>query len=129
MHKSVLAIRNDEADGQKVGLTPDAERHQGWLAAAYDGLLFVQSHRLDKQAAYPDGGCHAEIFAAQKALDLYIELELLSPLRELKPGESLADDAIWQIVPLPKERLEDPERAAEVARKAHETALNILAEP
>jgi len=129
VHKSVLSLRNDEAEGQKVGVVPDAEHRDGWVAAAYDSLLFVQSHKLEQGAGYPDGGCHAELFAAAKALGHYVELELLSPLRELKAGEKLRDDAVWQLIPLTAGQVDDPERLAPLARQAHEAALEALARP
>ena len=129
VHKSVLSLRNHDTEGQKVGVLPDAKHHDGWVAAAYEKLLFVQSHRLEKGASYPDDGCHAELFTAPKALGHYIELELLSPLRELRAGQKLRDDAVWQLVPLPEGTPDDPARLAAIAREAHRTALDVLSRP
>ena len=143
-HKTVLSFRNGDAGGQKAGVFPDAEYRDGWVAGAYVGqavslpdpkqagqpaplgTLFVISRRLERDAAYPDGGCHAELFLADKENGHYVELELLSPLRELKAGEKLVSNQVWQLVPSTEAQVADPEKAAALARAAHQTALEAL---
>jgi hypothetical protein len=128
VHPSALSLRNDDRKGQKVGVLPDAGSRDGWVAAVYEKLLFVQSHKLVPGGAYPDGGCQAELYAAPRDMESYVELELLSPLGELKAGETLRDDAVWQLVRLPA-GAEEPERAAAAARDAHRAALDLLTKP
>jgi len=81
---------------------------------------------LKNSTAYPDGGVHAEIFTASRDLGRYVELELLSPVKELKPCEELASDQVWQLLFLEKAQANDPERAGAAARAAHASALKIL---
>ncbi|MCY3022787.1 MAG: hypothetical protein NTW87_27730, partial [Planctomycetota bacterium] len=98
----------------------------GWVAAVFPNVMLVQSRRLEQAGAYPDGGCHGELFAADRSLGHYMEIELLSPLRELKPGEKLVSNQVWQLVPCTGAQAADPEQAAAAAREAHKAALEIL---
>ena len=68
-------------------------------------------------------------FAADRNLGQYVELELLSPLTKLAKGQKLANDQVWQIVPLPDGASTDPQKAAAVARRLHQAALEVLAKP
>jgi hypothetical protein len=124
VHDTVLTLRNDES-GPKVGVSPNADGSNGWVAAVYHDCMLVESRKIEKGANYPDNQCHAELFSAPSALGPYVELELLSPLKTLKVGQQLADDSVWQIVPLTAEQSHDPERAAAVARKVHSDAMGI----
>jgi hypothetical protein len=53
----------------------------------------------------------------------------LSPLRELKLGETLRDDTVWQLIELTAAHASDPEQAAVAARAAHVAAAKILQKP
>jgi hypothetical protein len=126
VHKSVVAARMDEASSVKIGVTPDAALKEGWVAAVFGKTLLVESHDLKKSTTYPDGGCHAEIFTASKELGPYIELELLSPQKELKANEELVNDEIWQLLTLEDAQAESPDRASEAVRTAHTEAVKLL---
>lgn len=125
-HRTCITLRNDGATPQKVGVVPGDDPDDGWVAAVYADLMLLQSQLPVPKAAYPDGGCHAEVFAANDELGGYVELELLSPLRDLRKGDQLRNDIVWQIVPLTAAQSADPEQAAAVAREAHKTALKLL---
>jgi len=126
LNTTVLNIRNDDTGAQKVGVVPDAAHRDGWVAGVYADAMFVQSRRLERDGAYPDGGCHAELFLANRSNGHYVELELLSPLRELKAGEKLISNQVWQLVPCTAAQVADPEKAAVLARAAHRAALEAL---
>lgn len=119
---SLIAVYNQPAAAQKVGVTADAELAGGWVAAAWDNVVFVESHKLVKDGKYPDGNCGGELFAADKGGGSYVEMELLSPLITLEKGQELRDDAVWQLMPL-DQKPEDPEKLAAPIQAAHKAAL------
>lgn len=128
VNSTVLTLKNDEKDAQKVGVAPDENFNTGWIAAYMknDGVLFVESHKLDREPAYPDGGCHGEIFAGNKGSGMYTEIELLSPLKTLKAGDKLQHDMVWQLVRVKPGEADDAEKAGALAAGAHSAALKRL---
>ena len=118
-----VSIRNDRQKPQKIGTSADAAGQSGWIAAVFGDELFIESRRVGTfKAEYPDGNCRGEIYTAPARDGSYVELELLSALRELKPGDTLRDDSVWQIVAL---KQNDLNHAADEARRAHAAALAI----
>jgi len=75
----------------KVGYASTA----GWLAYWYDGILFRKSFEMHPGAAYPDGGCNAEVYCG----DRFVELESLGVLESLAPGKSMQLIETWEIYP------------------------------
>jgi hypothetical protein len=67
----------------------------GWLAYWRDGLLFRKSFDLHTNAAYPDGGCNAEVYCG----DRFVELESLGVLGSIEPGKSAQLTETWEIYP------------------------------
>jgi hypothetical protein len=65
----------------------------GWLACWRDGILFRKSFDVQQGAAYPDGGCNAEIYCN----DRFIELESLGPLVLLAPGMETTLTETWEL--------------------------------
>jgi hypothetical protein len=133
-----VVLDRDTKDGVKIGIIArDRPLNTGWVATTIankatkngGGLLLVQSHRANSDATYPDDGCQAELYQAPVSFAKYTEMELLSPLVALKPGERLRDDAIWQLVPIDDQTARDAARAGAAAAKAHETTLRTLQEP
>lgn len=122
-HETVCSLRYNDAKGQKVGITANAALDNDWVAAVYPKCIFVEARKLEKDAVYPDGNCHAELFVATPVNGPYVEMELLSPLKTIKSGEKLEDNCVWQIVPLTEEQAKDPEQAAAAARAAGATTL------
>ena len=119
-----VAIRNDEQKPQKIGTALDAANQSDWVAGVFGDELFIESRRVGTpDPNYPDGNCQGEIYTAPARDGSYVELELLSPLRDLKPGETLRDDAVWQIIRLKQNA---PEQAAAEARQAHAVGLSLL---
>ena len=124
--ETVLALR-PSAQGAKVGVSPLADGSNGWVAAVYPACMLVEARTIQKAPEYPDANCHAEVYCATPEHGAYVELELLSPLKTLKSGETLRDDMVWQIVPLTEAQARDPEQAAAAARTAHATELQLPA--
>jgi hypothetical protein len=128
---AVVTLAREEKRGLKIGVGPAADN--GWAATTFsakgkDGaaVLFVQSHRLVADGTYPDGKCQAELYTAPVTFARYTEMELLSPLVALKPGQKLRDDAVWQLTAVEAETAKDAQRAGAAAQKAHADALGIL---
>ena len=114
------SIRNDPQKPQKIGMSGDPAGQSDWVAAVFGDELFIESRRAVSNASYPDGNCRGEIYTAPARDGSYVELELLSPLRELKPGDTLRDDAVWQIVTA---KQNGSEAVAAKARRTHVAAL------
>ena len=121
VHATAVALRSSETVNQKIGVTPNAAYDNGWVATLRRdlGTLFVQSHMLERDTAYPDGDCHAEIFSANRQNGCYVEMELLSPLRTLQTGEQVRHDLVWKIVRVPPDVVADVEKTAVVADRVH----------
>jgi len=76
----------------KVGLASE----QGWLAwLGADATFVIQGPARIPQAAYPDEGCNVEVFTCAD----YLELETLGPMVTLHPGQELAHEQRWLIIP------------------------------
>ena len=73
---------------QKVGA--DAP---GWIAGIVDDVVMVERFGFDPQAVYPDGGTRVTAYLNPSIG----ELECLSPLARLKPGESLEHTVVWEL--------------------------------
>jgi len=66
---------------------------QGWLSYTNNGINFRKKFSFDPSAHYPDFGCNAEIYTN----GVIVELESLSGLVELKPGQSIHHSETWLI--------------------------------
>ena len=73
----------------KIGL-----RHtEPWVGYLMRSVLFLKSVAFEEGGTYPDFGCNFETFANGQML----ELETLSPLRTLAPGESVGHTEAWRL--------------------------------
>ncbi len=91
---------NDQAVAVRASMTEGALKIGSpnpcnWLAYALDGVLFVKRSEYQKGANYLDRGASSQIYCNP---DL-IELETLGPVTNLKPGDSIEHQEIWQIYP------------------------------
>jgi hypothetical protein len=87
-------------DNLQVDVTPAEEIFkvgarcpQGWLSYSNNGIVFRKEFSFDPNVQYPDFGCNAEIYTN----GLIVELESLSGLVELKPGQSIRHPETWLI--------------------------------
>lgn len=87
----------------KIGLS----QRCGWAAYLWADCLFVKTFRYEENATYPDMGCNFETFTNEDML----EIETLSPLAELAPGQSIAHSERWGLFPLNDQLELDSEEA------------------
>lgn len=66
---------------------------RGWLAYWWDGMLFVKRAEYDSQAEYFDYGSSSESYCDHR----FIELETLSPIRTIAPGETASHIETWDL--------------------------------
>jgi len=87
--KKYILLRTDAARNfaQKIGAAVKA----GWAAYLRDGLLFVKRFPYREGAVYPDYGCNFETFTKGD----FMEVESLSPIAKLEPGQTLAHVEKW----------------------------------
>lgn len=76
-----------EGSPTKLGL-----RHrEGWVAYQHDHLVFIKTIPDQPDQEYPDLGCNFETFTNPDML----EIESLSPLKQIAPGESIEHEEKW----------------------------------
>jgi hypothetical protein len=73
----------------KLGLS----HRDRWVGYFVGQNLFIKTFDYEDGAPYPDMGCNFETFSK----DDFIELESLSPLKELSPGESISHTETWHL--------------------------------
>jgi len=77
------------AEAFKIGLPNPA----GWAAYFNRGRLFLKRYRHQTRAQYPDYGVSYETYTN----DFMLEMETLSPLTLLEPGESVEHGEVWEL--------------------------------
>lgn len=89
--RKLILLRSDESaqSPQKIGVA----NKQGWAAYLTGETLFVKRFDYTEGASYPDAGCNTEVFTAAS----FIEVESLSPLKYLEPGETIEHVERWQL--------------------------------
>lgn len=87
--KRFIILRQDpnRPEPQKLGVA----NLDGWCAYVNDDRIFLKRYQHITDAVYPDFGCSTEIFTDADML----ELETLSPLTKLEPGESVNHLERW----------------------------------
>ncbi|MDQ3801552.1 MAG: DUF4380 domain-containing protein [Acidobacteriota bacterium] len=84
-----LGVDETKPDPQKIGVL----NRQGWTAYQWENLLFVKRFDFVETAIYPDMNSNTEVYTAGS----FVEVESLSPLRKLAPGESITYAERWQL--------------------------------
>ncbi len=74
-------------DSQKLGVFDTL----GWAGYSHSGALFLKRYSVDKSKAYPDYNSNTEIYTDGG----FLELETLSPLQQVAPGETLTHTERW----------------------------------
>ncbi len=80
----------------KAGRTPTKlgfAHITGWAGYLLGSTFFLKTVEHEKGATYPDFGCNFETFTEGEM----IELETLSPLRMLQPGDSVEHSETWHL--------------------------------
>lgn len=85
--------RADIAPRFKIGIM---NRHR-WAAHLGQGYLFCKFTEPQPQQPHPDMGSNTEVYTD----DRFLELETLSPLKRLAPGQELSHEEIWEIYHAP----------------------------
>lgn len=80
--------RDDES---KIGV----DSSQGWAAYLLDDTLYLKRFPHDAAGHYPDGGSTIEIYSSAE----FLEVEQLSPLTTLQPGEEIVFPEDWWVFP------------------------------
>lgn len=80
-------------EATKIGLA----HLPGWAAWTRPGALFIKRFAYEAGATYPDFGCNFETFTKGE----FLELESLSPLRTLAPGQSVGHRESWHLFDAP----------------------------
>jgi len=63
----------------------------GWAAYIYRGMMFIKQYAPVEGATYPDYGCSFEAYTCS----IFTEVETLSPLKRMNPGESAQHTEYW----------------------------------
>lgn len=92
----------------KIGTNND----EGYAAYFNQGHLFIKKFSVLEGRTYPDGGCSYETYTDRYML----EMESLSPLLQLAPGETAEHTECWQLF-AGVERPRSQEEAKEVLQK------------
>lgn len=66
---------------------------EGWASYTESGYTFTKYFNYESDKVYPDHGCSFETYTNDKIL----ELETLSPIQKIEPGESIKHFEIWEI--------------------------------
>jgi hypothetical protein len=90
--KDGLVIVNYMGEVGKIGLDSKA----GWMLYLRDSLAYVKRFPVIEGQEYPDEGCSVEVYTNAKDLP-YLEMEVLSPLVTLKPGEEYSTWEEWYV--------------------------------
>lgn len=91
--KNYYALAQDvNCDGPfKLGVN----NTKGSVITVNNGCIFKKTYSHDVNGTYPDGGCSAELYTCS----FMLEVESLSPLYTLKPGESREHIENWELIP------------------------------
>ncbi|MGN0866561.1 MAG: hypothetical protein ACI4SG_02645 [Oligosphaeraceae bacterium] len=63
-----------------------------WVAHVNQGQALVQYFSLFRDSEYPDRGCTTECYTCKG----FTEMEVVGPLCEIQPGETISFDEFWQ---------------------------------
>lgn len=90
--KEFIRLRVDENAhaAQKIGVL----NKQGWAAYQWQDLLFVKRFDFVEDAVYPDMNSNVEVYTAGG----FAEVETLSPVQQLMPGESVIHIEKWELL-------------------------------
>jgi hypothetical protein len=102
-----LQTDSSMANAQKFGVGNTL----GWAAYLNEGTLFVKHFPFVPSETYPDFGCNTEVYTAGD----FIELESLSPLRQLEPGQAVEHRERWTVV---RDVVDDDESIAAAVTRA-----------
>ncbi len=65
----------------------------GWIAYSIDNLIFTKRFTYFPGEVYPDNNSSVEVYTCKN----YVEIEILSPIKRLKPGEKYSFIQNWYL--------------------------------
>jgi hypothetical protein len=68
----------------------------GWIGYLRDGVFFCKRFQPIQGENYPDFGINVESYCNHR----FLEMETLSPISRLEPGQSIYHDETWEIYPV-----------------------------
>ena len=94
----------------------------GWMAYVNNGCCFVKTFEHERGARYPDAGCSSEAYSAGWGIDI----ESLSPLQLVKPGETISHEEEWFVFDCPtRPAIDDDEIAGVLAPFARRAGFEL----
>ncbi len=103
----LVLVKYDGSEG-KLG----ADSPSGWIAYQYQNLTYLKKFQYFPGEKYPDDGCTVEVWANTEPP--YVEVEVLSPLKTLEPGQSYIFTEDWYLYETPGFPEGDAETIAEI---------------
>ena len=91
MDDDYLALQQDV--NAKVAFKFGTNNTSGAVLCANNGTVFKKQCEYKVGAEYPDNGCSVEVYTSDK----FLEMETLSPLYTMKPGESCEHVENWSL--------------------------------
>ena len=85
-YPAVLVLSCDGPGDRKLG----SDSRRAWVAVQKGNMLLIERVVRQPAGAFPDGGCAAEVYARADAG--YADIQLVSPEKDLKPGERLENE-------------------------------------
>ncbi len=82
--------------GGKIGITTD----EGWIAYVNErsGTAYIKKTTIEPNADYPDQQSMFQIYSTNASGNqTYIEIEALSPIRDIQPGDSAVYTVDWYL--------------------------------
>jgi hypothetical protein len=84
-----LRVDENKPEPQKIGVL----NKQGWAKYRVGDLEFIKRFEFRENAVYPDMNSNTELYTAGS----FVEIESLSPLTKLAPGESAEHVESWEL--------------------------------
>lgn len=84
---------------------------EGWIGYQRGNCAFFKTFTHHQQATYPDDGCSLEVYTCER----FIEMETLSPLGTIYPGETVTHEEQWLLTDEPLD-IADADAARELVR-------------
>jgi len=85
----IIPINKKSKNVWKIGSDSDG----GWIAYVKENFIYFKCFPYFPSRKYPDGGCSVEVFKGHS----YMEMEVLSPVVKLKPGEEYNFREKWYL--------------------------------
>jgi hypothetical protein len=86
-------IRMKQDDAYPTKLKFGTCNTKGWAAYRLGDLVFLKRYPFIESATYPDMGCNCEFYTQPG----FLEIESLSPMTTLKPGETVEHREQWSL--------------------------------